>query len=501
MKKEYIIRYTRSDFETLKRHFQSAVGDESQAFALFSHAICRRCNLFVCNTHVLPDKNELRNQSAVSIEPSRQLQALAYGLAYETGKSAGDEHNHPFTDKPRFSSVDDYHGHKNALYLSEHLPEPATMIMVVFGHELNHFQARVWNRKKSRWEPVNRLEILGSPIQILDREEEAKVSEEDPYARHRIIPGWQQGQLEELKVFLCGLGGNGSEMWQGLLALGVGRNGGWLKACDPDVVEASNLPRIPYACPTDVGKPKATVAQSYARRKAPEVKASCYQESIDSSKMRRVAKEANVIVGAVDGDGPRKVLNGLAVRYLTPLVDVASEITPNRGSYEAAGQVRVVIPGKTGCLICSGMIDPSEAALDLASEQTKQERAKVGYVRGTDQTPVPSVLHLNGAVSNFAISHFLRLIFGEALDGKEFLHYDRQNCQIVVASMPRDPDCPVCGLKGYLGAGDESPELRLSDKGGRIGRFRLRDGKIIEKPDRQPDDSDSKPSGGDPNNR
>jgi len=151
--------------------------------------------------------------------------------------------------------------------------------------------------------------------------------------------------------------------------------------------------------------------------------------------------------------------------------------------------------------MCSGVIDPSEAALDLVSEELKEQHARAGYVRGTDQTPTPSVLHLNGVASHLAVSQFLRLVFGEGLSGKEFVHYDRQNCQIVAASVPPDPDCPVCGTKGYLGAGDEQREFKLHDSEDRIGRVELRDGKVIEKPSKQPDDSDSKPSGGEPNNR
>ncbi len=491
MKKMNIIRYSDADFEALNKHFQAAGRNETQVFSLFSLATSRRCNIFIANMHLLPDKNELKNQSSASVEPTRKFQAIAYGLAYETRKSVGDQHNHPFTDKPRFSSIDDHHGRKNALYLSEYLPDSATMIMVVFGEGLKHFQAQVWNRQEGCFEPVERLEVLGSPIEILREDTVTKALGEDPYARHRIIPGWQQGLLGKLKVFVAGLGGNGALLWQGLLALGVGRDSGWLKACDPDLVEASNLPRIPYACPEDIGESKASIAQSYARRKAPNIKAFCYRDGIDSKKMQDFIKEANVIFGCVDRDGPRKILNRCAVRYVVPLVDIGSEIILNDDSYEAVGQVRIVIPGKTGCLMCSGVIDPSDAALDLLPEEIKKQHARAGYVRGTDQTPTPSVLHLNGVASNLAVSQFLRLVFGEGLIGKEFVHYDRQKCQIVTASVPPDPDCPVCGTKGYLGAGDEQPEFKIHDREKCIGRIELRDGKVIEKLSKQLDDSHS----------
>jgi len=501
MKKDNIIRYSQGDFETLGKHFEAAGANETQVFTLFSHAFSRRCNIYTAKIHLLPDQKELRNQSPVSIEPTRGFQAVAYGLAYEMGKSVGDQHDHPFTDKPHFSSVDDYHGKKNAAYLSEYLPGSATMLMVVFGEGLKHFQARVWNREKACFEPVERLEVLGSPTYILEERTIADVSGDDPYARHRIIPGWEQGRLEKLKVLLAGLGGNGALVLQNLVALGVGKSSGWLKACDPDVVEASNLPRIPYARAKDVGKLKAVIAEAYARHKDPDINASCYCESINSERMLNFAKEANVIFGCVDGDGPRKILNRCAVRYVIPLVDVGSEIIPDKDYYEAVGQVRIVIPGKTGCLMCSGIIDPSEAALDLLPEDVQKQRAQAGYVRGTGQTPAPSVLHLNGVTSHLAVSQFLRLVFGEGLGGREFVHYDRQGCQMLAASVPPDPDCPVCGAKGYLGAGDDECEFMSQGGDLPIGRFELQDGNITEKSGKQSDGVESKAQGSDPCDR
>jgi len=480
MRKQKVVRFTRSDFDVLKKHFQVSGHNESQAFTLFSHALGRDCDILIGTKLIVPDPDELKNQSSISIEPSKKFQAIAYGSAYDTGLSVGDEHTHPFTEEPQFSAIDDYHGTKNAIYLSEHLPEPATMLMIVFGRDLRSFQARVWNRSKSCFEPITRLEILGSPIEILCNGTVENIPEDDPYARHRIIPGWEQGRLEKLKVFVCGLGGNGALVWGGLLALGVGKESGWLKACDPDVLEASNLPRIPYALPRDVGKPKAKIAQRYAHHKAPGIKVSCYQENIATDKMQQIAKEANVIIEAVDNDGGRKIGNNLSIRYAIPLVNISSEIIPDKPSYEAVGQIQIVLPGQTGCLMCSGTIDPSEAALDLLPEELIAKRARAGYVRGTEETPTPSVLHLNGVTSHLGISQFLRLVLDEGLSGKAYFHYEGQNCQLIAASVPPNVDCPVCGTKGYLGAGDEVSEVALDFESKQSGTVMLVNGEVVE---------------------
>ena len=492
MDRKNVIRLCQGDFGVMKEHFQAAGKKESQVFALCSRATSERCNIYICNRLIIPDADELRNQTSASVEPSRRLQAIAYGLAYETGSCCLDAHDHPFTDSPHFSSIDDHHGRENARYLAQYLPERATTIMLVFGKDLKDFECRVWDRASSCFEPAERLEILGSPIQILEAKPQLNIPGEDPYARHRIIPGWEQGRLEALKVFIAGLGGNGSLVWQDLVGLGVGRNSGWLKGCDPDVLEASNLPRIPYACPRDVGRSKAAIASSYAHRKSPGIKAFCYQAGLESDTMQRIAAEANVIIGAVDNDGGRKILNRLSVRNMIPLVDIRSEIIPAESSYEAVGQVQIVIPGKTGCLMCSGMIDLSEAALDLLTEDQRQARAAMGYVRGTGETPTPSVIHLNGVASNLGTSQFLRLVFGEGLGGREFLHYDRQKCQLVAASVPSNLDCPVCGLKGYVGCGDELPAVEPPEKESQGQSSLILDGVVIEEPSKHGGELDSK---------
>ena len=175
--------------------------------------------------------------------------------------------------------------------------------------------------------------------------------------------------------------------------------------------------------------------------------------------MQQILKEANIIFGTVDNDGARMILNSMAARYVIPYIDLGTEIIPHESAYEAVGQVQIYLPGKNGCLICSGSIDPSEAALDFMSKKDKAEYEQAGYIRGTNEIPTPSVLHLNGVISHLAISQFLKMIFNDNFDGKEYLHYNRQTSSLVAASTVRDDDCPVCGLQGYAGNGDEDKSI------------------------------------------
>ncbi len=457
-------RFTATGFNTMTSPLKMAGTDESFLYIMCSKAQGYDDEIYLCKQMIIPDDKQLEGQTSVSVTPEKQYQAIAYGLAYDQQLTLFDIHTHPFSDNARFSSIDDHHGKKNAKYIAKHFPNESTMGMIVLGKGFDNFEARIWDREKDRFEPIKRIEVLGCPTQILTHANPTEIEENDPYTRHRIIPGWKQGTLENLRVFVAGLGGNGSLIFESFLALGVGAGEeGWITACDPDILEASNLPRIPYAYPKHLGKSKARIAQNYAKHKAPNLNVYCYDSGIEDEEMQAMAKEANLIIGAVDSDGIRMILNNLAARYLIPYIDLGTEIIPEDDTYQAVGQVQMFVPGQTGCLMCSSALDPSTAALDRMSEDDNAQYEQAGYIRGTNETPTPSVLHLNGVVSHLAISQLLRLIFDDGFQGKEYLHYNRQNAQMIAAAVNRDDECPVCGVHGYLGAGDEDTNAVLSD--------------------------------------
>jgi len=190
MEKNNIIRFATEDFNTLINHLAKSGEDESFIFSLFSKARSQDCTIYICKQLLMPDDNELKNQSCVSIEPDQKYQAIAYGLAYDQGLSIFDTHTHPFSSDAHFSGIDDDHGIENAKYIAKNFPENTTMGMIVFGKGFNNFQARIWNRETKEFEPVNRIEVLGCPTKILTANKKAgPIKVDDPYARHRIIPG------------------------------------------------------------------------------------------------------------------------------------------------------------------------------------------------------------------------------------------------------------------------------------------------------------------------
>ncbi|MFC1601759.1 ThiF family adenylyltransferase, partial [Candidatus Sumerlaeota bacterium] len=443
-----VLRMTTATDVALAEHIRSGASDDEQfAFGVCSKAQGRSSTIYLLSETLLPGREDLAMQGPAGVGPTRAFQNAAYWLAVQQKRAILDMHSHPFQSIPRLSGIDDYQSKRNAQFVCENFPPEATMLMVVFNRDSSCFDGRVLDRASGKFRPLDRIEVLGKSIRIIRRTPEKPSTVDKKFSRHLLIPGWNQSALENLKVVLAGLGGNGAAIFSGLLSLGVGRKEGWIVACDPDVVERSNVPRIPYAFPFDVGKSKARVARRFARRKEPRATVFCHQGQIDDPSVLPWTKEAHVIIGGVDSDNARKTLNQLSANYLIPLLDVAAEIIPQATECHAAGQIRIVEPGANACLICSGGLDVSEVDPAELSEEQRAALRRAGYVRGLDETPTPAVLDLNGVASYLTLSHLRRMVFGESLAGRNYVLYDRQNCSLIAAAMPPpDPDCPVCGL-------------------------------------------------------
>jgi len=334
------------------------------------------------------------------------------------------------------------------------------MGLVVFNASLENFEGKLLDRNSRNFVPIQTVEVLGRHIRLLSQLSPVRSETDERFARHLLIPGWNQFNLECLKVALIGLGGNAARILEHLLSLGVGRRG-WIFGCDHDRFDASNLSRIPYANEENIGQSKAEGALEFAHWKDPKVNIHLLACGTEDPRALTWIKEAHLIISAVDRDVVRNTINRLAVQYLNPILDLAAEIIPGETGCEAGGQLRLIEPGATACLLCSGTLDLSSGNLEALSEKEREAVRRAGYVRGLDDTPTPSVLDLNGICASLAISHLRRMIFGEPLDSMEYVFYNRQACRLTAASLPDpDPNCPVCGRQGILGLGDSRlPDL------------------------------------------
>ncbi|MCG2658881.1 MAG: ThiF family adenylyltransferase [Kiritimatiellae bacterium] len=458
MRSRVHIRMVSEDFEALRSHLCTDRSIEQFCFALGSSFTRRRSTTILINDLIMPEPHELAVQSAGMVSPKRAYQNYVYAEAYRRGLSVIDIHTHTHCGKPGFSGIDTHEAAKNASYIKTRFPDPSTMVMIVFNSECMEFSGLLYDRRQGSFRPVDSIDILGNGIEFLmDRRE--VYHKDERFVRHELIPGWPQERLERMKVAIVGLGGNGSWVLQLAASLGIGRQG-WLYLCDPDRVEASNLPRIPYATAHDIGRLKVDVAAEYVHAHDRRIHVVKSSNPVQSNKVTSRLALAHLLMGCVDSHGPRKIMNDIAVRYVIPLIDLGCEIFTKDNLYQAVAQTRLVLPGTTGCLMCCGAIDPVQAQHDLLSDAEREGLRRHGYIHGQEGPSAPSVATLNALTASIGCALLVRLVGGVLQPGKEFISIEEVPCNAMAARIPRSETCPVCGIDGVLAQGDLRFERR-----------------------------------------
>ena len=464
--KEVILRIRQKEADQLHRHMRQVSQCEQIAFGLGVHERTANGTVFILNELLLPDSSELSNQSACSISPALEFMNYLYFRASSTKQDIMEFHTHPGSQSPIFSSIDEHHASLNAEYITERLPEPVTLLMVVGNNRFESFDSVVWERSLHQFRSVERIEVLGRPSEIYplgESQDNCAIRDNETYDRQSRIPGWNQTGLARQRIGIVGAGGDGAPILQALVGMGAGTDG-FLVLVDHDLVELSNLPRIPYANPEHAGMPKVRVATQWAGRKNPSIPLFPYPCSITEKTVQDKLKECTVLFGCVDNDGGRMVLNNLAVRYGIPLIDLGCDIQVEEEKVFAGGQVRVVLPGQNACQVCCRGFDPSEAAVDLMDDTELARRAARGYVRNSSADATPSVANLNAITAQFAIAQFLGLVNGEQFAAWDYVHFDQFTLNTMVASTKQREDCPCCGNEGYLGKGYSKENQKVKPK-------------------------------------
>jgi len=299
------------------------------------------------------------------------------------------------------------------------------------------------------------LHAIGEPTNTVQNHNEE-------FDRQRRIPGWNQTDLERQRIGIIGAGGNGAHLIQSLVSIGAARQG-FIAIADHDLVEYSNLPRIPYACSEHVGTPKVNSAVCFAAKKSPGTPIYPFPCTFAEVAVLQRMKQATVLFYCGDSHGGRKEVNEFALRYAIPLIDLACDIQVSKNTVVAGGHVRIVLPGENACLVCCRAFDPAEAAMDNMDDAFRAHRAADGYVRGADAAATPSVANLNAMTVQFAISQFLALVCGSNFAQWDYLHFDQFTGRTIPARTKRREDCPVCGVGG-CGSADELVESPMSRK-------------------------------------
>jgi hypothetical protein len=156
-------------------------------------------------------------------------------------------------------------------------------------------------------------------------------------------------RLCRLHYLIVGCGRNGSLLAHALVRMGARR----LSLIDPDTVELANLDGDGYL-PDHWGAPKAEALAESLRAVNPTIEVQALPHFASDYRILPAAREADVLITAVDDDGARWAAAHLAVLYLKPMLDVGTGVlTTESGEPLLGADIRWIVPGE-GCLLCMG---------------------------------------------------------------------------------------------------------------------------------------------------
>lgn len=230
----------------------------------------------------------------------------------------------------------------------------------------------------------------------------------DRFDRQRKIFGDEgQKRLCATTVAIVGGGGLGSFMVLELVYLGIGK----IVIIDHDSLEESNRNRLVGAWISHAdGTPKVQILRELGKFIDSEVEIEVIQARIENPEAKDALAGVDIVMGCLDHDGPRFMLNEFCCKQGLPLIDAASDTIPEEDKVAFGGRVCVATP-TTGCLVCFGVLDQNELREYYASPEQRVDRDTIyGVPKETLIGGGPSVVTVNGVVASIAATELVVLV-------------------------------------------------------------------------------------------
>ncbi|QOR61221.1 HesA/MoeB/ThiF family protein [Sulfurovum sp. ST-21] len=414
-----IVKFTKETFDELKS-LLLADRNEKHAFLLCnlaqsSHHTCN--TVFLVDKIVIFDEKEI-SVSAVHVEIENDL---VNGLfqQFVNGKHQAliSCHSHPFEEgNVWFSGIDDANDQKLFEYfyteITKHKPD-AQMLTMVFGQKT--IAARGYVKETKVFTSVDQIVVVGYPMKYItpvNKSHEDHTVDMKMYNR-QILGFGEAGQkeLSRLKVTLVGAGGTGSILAETLVRLGV-KN---LVIIDDDKLEDTNLNRWQGGKICHVGRYKVNILKDLLYPIAFDLKIKTFESTLFNEEVIDYIKDSDVVIGAVDSNKARYLLNRMALAYLIPYLDCSSGIVVEQGNIkELSARNVVVVPAATHCFNCEEVyFKKTEFAYDFVSESMKKEAQRRKYIQVEDiSVKSPSVYPLNMLSVSTLSLEFMNLFWG-----------------------------------------------------------------------------------------
>lgn len=241
------------------------------------------------------------------------------------------------------------------------------------------------------------------------------------YARHiilREIGGAGQQALLRARVLVVGGGGLGSPLIYYLAAAGVGTIG----VVDDDVVGLSNLQRQILHRTADIGTPKVDSAARAVAALNPDIRLVPHRERLTQANARALIGSYDIVADGSDNFDTRFLLNDVCFALGRTLVSGA--ILRFDGQLST---FKAHLGAGHPCYRCLFPAPPPPEMIPNCAE---------GGVLGA----------LAGTIGALQATEVVKEILGlgRSLSGRLVMH-DALEMTFRTISVPKDPDCPLCG--------------------------------------------------------
>jgi len=354
--------------------------------------------MLIYRDHVLPSSDDYSVQGRAGLRLSQQQHINVLNKYVSKGLSMVHIHTHPGEEQPHFSSVDDVNEEKYARFIGQYRPK-AHFISAVFNESMTLSLWRSWATSGNVKPSYNVLTLEDNPPvnEIID----------ERFSRQAVFGAEFQSRLSSLSICLIGCGGLGSIFAEQLARLGAGR---WT-LIDNDIIEKSNLNRLPFASVKDVGRNKVCYVEDLIKRsnggKSRVIKRAM---GIEESAAKKAAAKCSLIVAATDNNYSRVIAQEIASRFAIRLISVATHIHACAGE-EPRYYSRISMPPyrpNSWSLVSAKVVNTSKAAEESASEEIRNQLKSQGYL---EEVEAPAVFWLNSIGAAFAVRlvHLLQL--------------------------------------------------------------------------------------------
>lgn len=245
----------------------------------------------------------------------------------------------------------------------------------------------------------------------------------DRYSRQTLFgPIGKEGQarLFDASVAIIGCGALGTVLANNLCRAGIGR----LVIADRDYIELNNLQRQILFDEDDIARrlPKAIAAAEKLQRVNSETKIEALVEDINADGVESLVKGVDLVLDATDNFETRYLLNDVCVKYGRPWI--------YSGVIASYGVTMNILPGDTPCLRC---IFP-----EMPLPGTTPTCDTAGVLNG-----------IVGAIAGVASTEALKLLLKSEQVSRAMFWMDVWENTSERIELPRQPDCPACGLHQY----------------------------------------------------